>query len=345
MWNVCMTLCCSLALLFGGSLSYAADKPIVLSFETGMGTQTTRHMQALEPWAKAIEERSGGKVQINFYPNGSLAKVNVALTACSDGLADIVYVTPFFFFQRLKALQTLYVPGLNSFDPKAASLAFWEFLEQTPEFHKEAKGVKILSAHVFTPLVISTVKAPVNKIEDMKGLRLRTNGRSTAASVEAMGASAMTVAGPDIFMNLQKNILDGVVVGWEGQQGFGSTKLSNYYTVADFLPPNFFYLVINQRKWDQLPDDVKKIFEEESGAKFAAMAGTADAASSEEVQKSVLAEGKTIITLDPKERARMDEVCAKVRDEELATLEKQGVPNARKYVDLYTELLKKHSAK
>lgn len=333
---------CGIAMLGVGMTSGAsAADTFVLNFETGLGSQSVQQTRTLEAWSKSVEKASGGRIRFNLYPNGSLAKPNVNLMACQDGLVDVAYLHSFFFVDRLKALETLYVPGLGIREPRAASLAVWELISKTPAFHKEAKGVKILGVHV-SPTVIGSVEKPVCSVEDFKGLRLRTNGKSTATLAAHMGANVMTVPGPDIFMNLQKKIVEAAVAAWEGHRGFGLISVCNSFTEGDFLPPIYFYLVINENKWNAMPADLQKILEDASGARFAALGGETEVYIADEVRKAVLAEGKEVFSLTGVEREKMDVVCAEVREAELDRMEKRGVPAAREYVAEFLRLMKKY---
>ena len=336
-----LAMLCGLALLglhaAGGA---AAEDVFVLNFETGLGSQSVQEVRTLEVWSRSVEEASGGRIKIHLYPNGSLAKPNVNLMACQDGLVDLAYLHSFFFVDRLKALEALYVPGLNITDPRAASLAVWEVIEKNPEFHNEAKGVKILGVHV-SPMVIGSVSKPVDTVEAFRGLRLRTNGKSTALLAKHLGATVMTVPGPDIFMNLQKKIVEAAVAAWEGHRGFGLTNVCGFFTEGDFLPPIYFYLVINENKWNALPADLQQVLTDAGGARFAALGGETEAYAGEEVRKALRAEGKPVLSFTGPEREKMDRACAEVREEELIRIEKD-VPNARRYVATFLELMKKY---
>lgn len=339
-----VSLLCGLVLMGWGVGNHAhADDAIVLNFETGLGSQSVQQVRTLQAWSTSVEEASKGRIKIHLYPNGSLAKPNVNLMACQDGLVDIAYLHSFFFTDRLKALEALYVPGLNITDPRAASLAVWDLIARTPAFHDEAKGVKILGVHV-SPMVIGSVDKPVASVEDFEGLRLRTNGKSTALLAKRMGATVMTVPGPDIFMNLQKKIVEAAVAAWEGHRGFGLTNVCGFFTEGDFLPPIYFYLVINENKWNSLPPDLQKVLEDSSGARFAALGGGTEADIAREMRKSVREGGKAVLSFTGPEREKIDKVCAEVREEELSRIEKEGVPDARRYVADFLELMKHYEA-
>ena len=58
-----------------------------------------------------------------------------------------------------------------------------------------------------------------------------------------------------------------------GAPRFGLTNVCGFFTEGDFLPPIYFYLVINENKWNSLPPDLQKVLEDASGARFAALGG------------------------------------------------------------------------
>lgn len=191
---------------------------------------------------------------------------------------------------------------------------------------------------------VRTLQAWSASVEDFKGLRLRTNGKSTALLARRMGATVMTVPGPDIFMNLQKKIVEAAVAAWEGHRGFGLTNVCGFFTEGDFLPPIYFYLVINENKWNSLPPDLQKVLEDAGGARFAALGGETEADIAEEMHKSVREDGKVVLSFTGPEREKIDKVCAEVREEELSRIEKEGVPDARRYVADFLELMKHYEA-
>ena len=195
-----------------------------------------------------------------------------------------------------------------------------------------------------SPMVIGSVDKPVASVDGFEGLRLRTNGKSTALLAKRMGATVMTVPGPDIFMNLQKKIVEAAVAAWEGHLVFGLTNVCGFFTEGDFLPPIYFYLVINENKWNSLPPDLQKVLEDASGARFAALGGVTEADIAKEMRKSVREGGKAVLSFTGPEREKIDKVCAEVREEELSRIEKEGVPDARRYVADFLELMKHYEA-
>lgn len=102
--------------------------------------------------------------------------------------------------------------------------------------------------------------------------------------------------------------------------------------------------MINENKWNSLPPDLQKVLEDASGARFAALGGGTEADIAREMRKSVREGGKAVLSFTGPEREKIDKVCAEVREEELSRIEKEGVPDARRYVADFLELMKHYEA-
>lgn len=72
------------AVLSCAALSFpaSASETFVFNFETGLGSRSVQQVRTLEAWSAAVEKASRGRIRIHLYPNGSLARPNVNLTAC-----------------------------------------------------------------------------------------------------------------------------------------------------------------------------------------------------------------------------------------------------------------------
>ncbi len=88
---------------------------------------------------------------------------------------------------------------------------------------------------------------------------------------------------------------------------------------------------MNQAKYDSLPDDLKKVIDDNTGADFSAHAGMTQA--SFDAPGREIAEGTAneIVVLDEAEVARWKEVGEKVRDNWFAEMEAKGIDGEALY--------------
>jgi TRAP-type C4-dicarboxylate transport system substrate-binding protein len=101
-------------------------------------------------------------------------------------------------------------------------------------------------------------------MDEVKGMRIKSSGTSSKI-VQAVGGSPVTIPIPETYDALQKGLADGVILNTDTLKSlrygdFLHTTLENTgigYTLA-------FFVAINKEKWNQLPPDIQKIFEQVS---------------------------------------------------------------------------------
>src|SRR5213076_2112262 len=86
---IAVVLALTFAVLPAGSGSSAVeDKPIELKFSSWVGTVHGHHTGVMAPWAKMIEEKSGGKLKVTIYPGSTLGKAADHYDMVKDGIAE-----------------------------------------------------------------------------------------------------------------------------------------------------------------------------------------------------------------------------------------------------------------
>jgi TRAP-type C4-dicarboxylate transport system, periplasmic component len=70
----------------------ALAQEFTLKLHHFLGPKSPAQTQMLEPWAKSIEEASGGKVKIEIYPSMSLGGAPPELISqVRDGVVDLIW--------------------------------------------------------------------------------------------------------------------------------------------------------------------------------------------------------------------------------------------------------------
>jgi TRAP-type C4-dicarboxylate transport system substrate-binding protein len=114
--------------------------------------------------------------------------------------------------------------------------------------------------------------------------------------LNALGATAVGMPVPEVPQALTTGVIDGAVIPWEV---FGSLRIETMaQDHVEFghenggMSTSVMALVMNPAKYDALPDDLKRVIDDNSGAALAALAGAAfDQAEAEERQKALDAGG------------------------------------------------------
>jgi len=100
----------------------------------------------------------------------------------------------------------------------------------------------------------------INSPADLKGLSFRTAGLGAKVYSEA-GANVQTLAGGEIFLALQRGVLDAAEwVGPHDDEILGLNKAAKYYYGPGWQEPGAaFCLYVNLDTWNGMPDDVQQI--------------------------------------------------------------------------------------
>jgi len=109
-------------------------------------------------------------------------------------------------------------------------------------------------------------------MEDVKGLKIRIEGKYESMFVEGLGGAGVYLSPMDLYSSLERGVLDGVIFQWDGVLQYGLEKIAKYRADAKILCRGM-PLVMNKDKWNSLPPDIQTIFIDASGLKHSAEAG------------------------------------------------------------------------
>jgi TRAP-type C4-dicarboxylate transport system substrate-binding protein len=282
-------------------------------------------------WAKEIEKRTGNKVQITVFPGGTLTNAKQCYSGVVKGISDIGFSLFAYTRGRFPVMAAVDLP-MGYPDGKTASRVAHEFVKTFNP--KELHDVKVLYIHAHGPGLLHT-KKPVNKIDDLKGMKIRATGFS-AKVVKALGGVPVAMPQGGTYEALQKGVVEGtfspmeVLKGWKQAEVVKST--TECYSVGYTTT---FFVVMNLDKWNALPAEVKKVFDEVS-EKYVDIHGQVWDSTDEEGRKYTESLGNKIIPLSDDESARWRKAVEPAIKDFIA-----NTPNGDKYVKKIKELISK----
>jgi len=305
------------ALAAAAALTFAtsalAQAPIVIKFSHVVAVNTPKGKGA-DYFKKLAEERTGGKVKVEVYPNSSLFKDGEEMEALQLGSVQML------------------APSVSKFGPLGArefeifDLPF--LFDSYDDLHKvtdgpvgkalfkklESKGITGLAYWVNGFKDMSANK-PLRKPEDMKGLKMRIQSSKVLESeMRAFGALPQVMAFSEVYQAMQTGVVDG---SENPPSNFYTQKMhevQKYLTLTDHGVIEYA-VIVNKKFWDGLPADIRTTLE---GAMKDATKYADDIAKKEndDALAAVKASGKTeIITLTPAEKAAWKKVGVTVHKE------------------------------
>ncbi|WP_116133309.1 TRAP transporter substrate-binding protein [Tropicimonas sp. IMCC34043] len=320
------TAIAALAATLGLTTSVMAQE-VVLKVHHFLSADAPIQTGVLEPWEKAVEEQSGGRIDVQIYPAMQLGgRPPQLFDQARDGIVDVAWTLLGYTPGRFPVSEVFELPFMAGTATETTN-ALQEF--QAKYLGDELRQVHPLLIHAPAAYKIHTAGKPVNELSDLKGLKIRAPSRTMTDGLNALGATAVGMPVPEVPQALSTGVIDGAVIPWEV---FGSLRIEEI--VKDHteigsenggMSTSVMALVMNKRAYDKLPDDLKKVIDDNSGAALAALAGPAfDAAEVRERQAAIDA-GATIAIIPEESLAPWVEATQPVVDAWVKQMDADGM--------------------
>jgi tripartite ATP-independent transporter DctP family solute receptor len=236
------------------------DKPVALKLGHAVAVEHPYHLGAVK-FAELVAQRTKNRVKIDVYPSTQLGNERDMVEGLQLGTIDLVVTStgplggfvpkmfvvdlPFLFRDREHAYKALDGPiGKDLFEafvPKGIKgLAFWE------------NGFRQITNNV----------RPVEKPEDLKGIKIRTmENKVHLASFRAFGASPTPMAWSEVYTALQQKTIDAqenpVAIIYHQK----IAEVQKYLALTGhFYSPT--PLLMSLKAYQALPKDIQKIMDD-----------------------------------------------------------------------------------
>lgn len=325
-------LCYALLLAAWGA-PRAADEVYTLKLSHHAPPVHHQHAVTFLGWAKELEELSGGRLKLDIYPAEQLGKLSQQYNLVRRGDVDIAMFLHGIPAGRFPLMELTHLPLLFDSGEQASRV----LMDLVPEYlEAEHRGVKILYLFGHAPGVIHTNSRPVRTPEDLQGMRIRHPSAVIGEALRAWGASPAGMPPGEMAENLDKGVIDGLVIPYDGVLGF---RLAPYvrYSTEVFSYVTSFAVVMNPESYAALPPDLQRLIDATTGPAKAREIGARWDAMEVPGKRYMQEGGVEIIELGAAERARFTEAAAGMVERRLAEAEAKGLP-AREFFDRVREL-------
>lgn len=296
----------------------------------------------LDVWADKVEKASDGRIDVQHFPSMQLGgKPPELMDQAIDGVADVIWTVVGYTPGRFPRTEVFELPFMMT-DAGAVSRAYWQMFE-THMKDADFKDLKILGTWVHGPGLIHANK-PIREVSDLQGIKIRGASRTITTLMENFGATSVGMPVPAVPEALSKGVIDATTIPWEVTAALkvpelvkNHTEFSNkaLYTVT-------FVLAMNKAKYESLPDDLKKVIDDNSGEEFSVFAGETMAGADGPAREKAVAAGNNIITLSDEEVAKWNEAAQPVYDKWIADMDSRGI-DGKALIAEARELIAKYS--
>ena len=304
----------------------AAAQDVTLRLHHFLSAEAPVQTGLLEPWAAAVEEQSGGRIDVEIYPAMQLGgKPPQLFDQARDGIVDVAWTLLGYTPGRFPIAEVFELPFMAGTAAETTN-ALQRF--QAKYLADELSSVHPLVLHAPAAYKIHTRDKGVASLGDLGGLKIRAPSRPMTDGLNALGATAVGMPVPEVPQALTTGVIDGAVVPWEV---FGSLRIetmakdhTEFGEENGGMATSVMALVMNRAVYEGLPDDLKAVVDANSGAALAEIAGRVlDEAEAAERQKALDA-GGTVHLVPEADVAAWVEATQPVVDAWVAAMEGAG---------------------
>jgi TRAP-type C4-dicarboxylate transport system substrate-binding protein len=234
------------------------DKPVTLSFNWdtsyGRSTSTVWPFRKGGRFEQLVERHSEGMLKLDV--KDKLYGLMESVFAIGDGRINMGT-------QSVPAASGTYplldfgsIPGLFSNPPAGASewaAAFFdpEMMKIIEEYTRPA-GFKIIGASLSLANEAIWSDKAIRKIEDFKGLKVRTSGRTQTMALRQLGASPVTLSMAEVEEALYRGTVDGITTAINYGTERGLIELCDHVSLWQVNPVFTMIIAVNIDVWDKL---------------------------------------------------------------------------------------------
>ncbi|MDO5090104.1 MAG: TRAP transporter substrate-binding protein DctP [Cardiobacteriaceae bacterium] len=254
------------------ALAFAAHaETVTLKYASFLPATTSNNSVTLPKVKEKLEAESGGTLTMEFFPGGTLgAGAKTQMRLVMNGGADAAEIPVPYNPGRIAGIDVFELPNLSK-DNTDASLITMKMIE-SGEMSGLDKFV-VLGALQAGPYLIHS-KAPVEKLADLEGKRIRVSGAVQSDIVKAFkGVPVANIPANQIAENLSRNLLDAALVDMGNVYNFGIQDETKYHVTNLPLGSFAVLFLMNKDTYAKLDDKQKAAVDAVRGEWFTKTVG------------------------------------------------------------------------
>ena len=270
------------------------------------------HGIGAKKFGELLEQKSGGKMKAKAFGGGSLGGDAQVISSLQGGVVEMTLVNPGLLTGLIKEFSVFDLPFMFTSYREVDAVMDGPVGTRLLGMLND-KGLIGLGYwdHGFRNL--TTAKRPINKMEDISGLKVRVIQIPIFIDTfSALGANPVPLPFPELYTALETGTVDGQ------ENPFASIETSKFYEVQKYAATtghvyNPLVAIFSKKVWDKLTEDERRIVQEaatEAGLYERKVSREAN----EKSMQTLRGEGMQITELSPDEIDRMSQKVKPVTD-------------------------------
>jgi tripartite ATP-independent transporter DctP family solute receptor len=165
-------------------------------------------VRAVQLFAELVSEGTEGRISVQLYPNNQLGNSRDVVEGLQMGSIELA---------NIASVMASFVPEVNLFElpflfdgPEHFDAVMGSSIGQSLAPAFERRGLHLLGYFDVGERHIMTTERPVERLEDLGGLKIRTmENRLHLATFKAFGANPLPMAYGELYSALEQGVIDG----------------------------------------------------------------------------------------------------------------------------------------
>jgi len=301
-------------LLLSNQPALAAEKVIKWRLQVHWPAASVSYKDSALAVVERVKKRTNGRLIIEPYPAGALVPAKEIFNAVKRGMIPIGITSTSYPRDQVPLMSVASGLPLNFGDVwEAVYFHRWLGFEKMMRDECAKHGLYYSSDKVYpTELCL---KKPVRKLEDFKGLKLRSSG-TNQVFLTSIGAAASYIPGSEIYAALTSGVMEGAHWGAvQGNASMGFYDIAKYHLRPALSISAVDAWLINKKELAKIPKDLQKILLSTLNEHFFLRTNQYIYLEGKTLAKIQKEKGVKLLTLPPEEYAKMQVAARKMWDE------------------------------
>lgn len=203
--------------------------------------------------AAEIKEKTGGRIDVQSFPNGQLGSsrdmvesvASGALTMVTEGAAQLGQFVP-----QLSIIEAPYIWKDAAHMTRALKSPL---IDELNKALVEKRGMRMIGVNYYGVRHLTSGKKAINSVEDMKGFKLRVPEVDTfRAMAEAWGARPTPLNFSELYLALSQGAVDGQENPLPTIASAKLGEVQKYLVLtAHIITPRL--VIVNEAAWQKIP--------------------------------------------------------------------------------------------
>lgn len=205
-----------------------------------------------------VKKKTGGRFELVILPPGAVCPAPAMFETVSRGGIEAVQYSGPFYSGILPVGDVEFGLPFAWEDGHECNKMLWDYGLIDKVFRPAYKTQNVYLQGVWGagPFGLIT-KFPINKLEDLKGRRIRATGPGRDM-LDALGAATVITPFSELYLTLERGITEGTYTVYDSLVEMKLKEVTKYSIFPPWLNGDTMNILFNLEEWNKLPPDIQK---------------------------------------------------------------------------------------